>query len=162
MDTSSINIFNVKSREFGFALFVVFVVFAVSFYQLKLGEMKTRDSRRRDDTEVVARGLRAYYKEHGAYPESNGGKIVACGSDGIDVCVWGNDTIVDADSVVYVQNLPQEPLSDQGYSYIYEVNQERTKFRVYARLEYTKDPVVKPNQSVVCGPNTPCNWYVEN
>lgn len=156
------SLFSWNKKEFLGVLSIVGVIFLVSFYQLRIGEMKTRDSQRRSDTELVARSLKEYFKQYGQYPRSLEGKILSCGSRGIDACEWGDSTFVDDDSVVYLQNMPKDPKSYQGFSYVYEVDQSRKNFKIYARLEYEGDPVVRKGLTVECGNGLQCNWVVES
>ncbi len=153
------SLFTFSKSQSVFLLVVIATVFGISYYQLKLGEMKARDVQRRSDTEMVAQGLREYFLQHENYPVSDNGKIVSCGQRGLEICQWGNSEMIDDENIVFIKNMPREPFFERGFFYIYEVNERRDKFRVYAKLENERDPVVKKNLTVDCGNSVKCNWY---
>ena len=156
------SIYSWKKSEVLVVALTLLAVFGLSFYQLKIGEMKTRDSQRRSDTEVVARSLKEYFKQYGKYPASMDGLIVSCGSRGIQACEWGDSSLVDDDNVVYLKNMPKDPLYEKEFRYVYEVDKDMKNFKIYARLEYLNDPVVRINLTVKCGNELQCNWVVES
>jgi hypothetical protein len=151
-----------KRSELGVVVGVLVFIFGISFYQVKLGEMKTRDAQRKSDVEMVARGLRKYFADYGIYPaEATGsGRIVACGYMGRDTCEWGGGQVVDVDGVTYINKLPDDPLSGKGYKYIYRPAADRQSFRIYVGLENRADKDFKTDLNVWCG-EVRCRWYVE-
>ncbi len=155
------SLFEWKRKEFVATVVMILLVVGISYYQLKICEMKSRDSQRRADTELVARALNGYFKQNGIYPASKDGKIVSCGSRGTGICDWGDSQLVDSDQIVYVRAMPKDPDAQKGYSYVYEVSEDRKKFRIYARLEYKYTPVVKNDLTVRCGKEIECNWYAD-
>ncbi len=125
----------------------MFFVYVISVFQLKTGEIKTRDVRRKDDVEQVGRALNAYASDHnGIYPD----------------LVWGDkkDKIEDNDGVVYMKSLPRDPNEDRNY--IYVVSEDRRKFKIYIALEHFSDPGIRKGLTIECGNKVQCNWYVEN
>ena len=143
------SIFDWTKKELGFVVVVLVVLFGVSFYQLKLGEMKTRDAQRRADIELVGRALNQYYVDHMRYPTAEDGKIVQCGNKGLEVCEWDEGPLLDDEGVVYLKKMPVDPFSYKGWKYVYEVAPDGKKFKVSAALENCRNGVQ-------------CNWYVQN
>lgn len=141
------SVFKWTKKEFLYVLFVVLVVLVLSIFQLRTGEIKTRDVRRKDDVEQVGRALSSYASDHnGIYPD----------------LVWGDkkNKIEDNDGVVYMKSLPKDPNEDRDY--IYVVSEDRRKFKIYVALEYLSDPGIRKGLTIECGNKVQCNWYVTN
>lgn len=141
------SVFKWDKKELVFVILVVFVIFVLFAFQLKTGEMKTRDARRKDDVEQVGRSLNAYASDHnGIYPDA----------------VWGTKktNIEDNDGVVYMKSLPKDPTS--GRDYIYIVTSDKHSFKIYVALEYASDPGIRKGLTIECGNKVQCNWYVTN
>jgi hypothetical protein len=60
-----------KKSEVLFVLAILVVVFSVSFFQLRLGQAKTRDAQRKSDIELVGRALDDYLAQLEVLPEAN-------------------------------------------------------------------------------------------
>ena len=161
METFSV--FTWKKREIIFTAGVILFIAGISWYQIKIGEMKTRDSQRMQDVELVSRAIRTYYDDYKIYPpEATGeGKLLACGDRGLSVCEWGKGSIRDQYNLVYLNKVPRDPLGDKGYTYVYKTDPERQHFKIYIALEYRGDPRYKKNLTTGCGNNVQCNWYVQ-
>jgi hypothetical protein len=157
------SLFDWKKSEVTFVILVLLGIFGISFYQLKIGEMKTRDLQRRSDVDLVSRAVRKYRSDNGVFPlEATGsGKIYACGDKGEGVCEWNGGPLVGPDNTVYLNKLPGDPWDSRGRTYVYETDQKREHFRVYAGLENRRDPVIKPGLTRECGVRVQCNWYAE-
>ncbi|HJZ05132.1 hypothetical protein A2634_03590 [Candidatus Amesbacteria bacterium RIFCSPHIGHO2_01_FULL_48_32] len=151
-----------KRREIVFVGVVLTIVLGVSVFQLKIGEMKTRDAQRKADVELVARAMERYYADYGQYPIGSEGKIVSCGDRGLATCEWGEGSMVDGDNVVYLKKLPVDPLAFRGWEYTYETGGEGQKFRIYVGLEYGRDPGAKTGLTKECGVGIQCKWYVSD
>ena len=154
-----------RRNESVFIICVVTVILGVSLVQLKIGELKTRDVRRKADIDVVGRAMDYYLREVGHLPKATPeGKIIACGDEGLNVCEWGeeNMTIRDVDGLEFLKSVPQDPQTHLGKKYVYEVDESLKKFKLYAALEYVRDPVVVDHLTVGCGTGVQCNWYVHN
>ncbi len=146
--------------ELGVVASVILVVFGISFYQLQISRMKTRDAQRKSDTELVAKSLEAYYQDYRVYPlAGDGGVIVSCGSKGVRNCVWGDDRIVDEDNIAYLEHVPNDPFADFGYRYIYEVSSDRQHYKIYSALEYRGDKDSRSDLTVECALSVKCRWY---
>lgn len=152
-----------KKSEMVFVVGVILLIVAISYSQVKLGEMKTRDAQRKSDVEMVARGLRKYMADYHFLPrEATGsGKIVACGYMGTEVCEWGFGPVTDADGVAYINKLPEDPMSAKGYNYMYKPSADGSSFRLYIGLENRSDKAYRSNLTEMCGNNVQCSWYVE-
>lgn len=146
-----------KKSEMVFVVCVLTVIFGVSFYQLRIGEMKTRDAQRKADVELVARALNAYYSDYEKYPDMKDGKIVSCGEKGLDVCEWGGGPIVDEKNVIYLKKIPVDP---RNWWYVYELREGG--FRIYVGLEYSGDPGMRKDLTMECGNHVQCKWYATN
>lgn len=152
-----------KKSELGFVVCVVAAILGISLFQLRISQMKTRDAQRKADVELVARAIDAYYSDYKEYPTaSKNGEIIACGREGLEVCVWGEGKVVDRDEVVYLSKLPVEPQAEKGLRYVYEVDESRQKYKIYIALEYKSDPAYNDNLTAMCGEKIQCRWYVGN
>lgn len=136
----------------------------VSFGQLKLGEIKTRDVQRKADLHLVSRAIVDYFKDHKELPKASGkGEIAACGSTANNPCTWGGETeMVDAEGVVYLRNMPVDPQAGAGRKYVYTVDAEKGKYRLYAALENARDVEIRKDLTIECGERVQCNWYAGN
>jgi len=132
-------------------------IFGISFFQLRIGQMKTRDAQRKADVELVSRALRAYVEDHKYLPpEATGsGKIKSCGRNGGFACEWGEGKVVDGQNVVYMEKLPIDPFAFKGWRYMYDGK------RIYVALENKKDKGIRSGLTTWCGNGVQCNWYVE-
>ena len=148
-----------RRNEGVFVAVVLAVILAVSMFQLRVGEMKTRDAQRKADVELVSRALERYFGDYGEYPREHEGKIKFCGDKGLAACEWGEGKMVDVDNVVYLQRVPQDPLASEGWRYVYET--DGGGFKIYVGLEYGRDKDAKSGLTRECGNGVECKWYVE-
>lgn len=160
-DEPTFSILSWKFGELAFVLGLIIFIFGISFYQIRIGRMKSRDAQRKSDAELVARALERYWQDYKIYPAANQGNIVSCGRYGMEECEWGNDAVVDEDEVIYLKNLPRDPIAHDGWKYIYIPDEERQHFRIYVGLEYMADQDYKRDLTVGCGETVQCSWYVE-
>lgn len=142
-----------SKQEIIFIFCVLLSIFSVSFYQLKISEMKTRDAQRKADVELVGRALDAYYADYKILPEaSEKGEIKSCGYMAVQACPWGEGPMIDVHNVTYLKKLPIDPQVYKNKKYIYSTNPERTNYKICITLEYTGDKDYKKDIQ--------CNWYV--
>lgn len=146
---------NFKSRSKGFTLIELLVVMVIigilaiiSFANFQTSQVKSRDAQRKSDLRQIFSAMEAYMSDHGSYPISlNGlvqtGKIKSCGgcdsSPTLTFCEWSgvdNREFCDSHQTVYMQMVPGDPSANPNYCY----DSDGTSFKVYARLENTKDP----------------------
>lgn len=151
-----------KKHELIFVAAVLLVVWIISAFQIRIGQMKTRDAQRKADTGLVASALRQYLGDHQVLPPAEAGLMVSCGSWAAFPCDWGGGPVADAEGVTYLKKIPKDPLTSQGRTYVYEVDATRQHFRIYAVLEYQRDPDSTSNLTTSCGGDLQCNWYVGN
>src|ERR1700750_1899500 len=130
MAEASFSLFSWKRSELVFVATVLIAILAISFFQLRVGEMKTRDSQRRSDLDLVTRALEDYYGDHGVFPlASADGLIIACG-DEVDLpCPWGGGPIRDLQGVVYLRQIPQDPFTYKGQHYVYDQSADAQYFK---------------------------------
>ncbi len=135
---------------------VFLLIFGISFFQLRIGQMKTRDAQRKADVEMIARALRAIKDDHKYLPEATeSGKIRSCGKNGLFVCEWSEGKIVDEQNVVYMEKLPIDPFAFKGWTYVYDGK------KIYIALENKRDKGIRKGLTTACGNEVQCNWYVE-
>lgn len=156
------SVFDWKKKEIGFVGVVLLVTLGISWAQLIVGEMKTRDAQRKADVDLVARGVAAYHDDHKKYPPSQDGKIVSCGDKADQPCEWGDGPVRDEEGVVYIRNLPRDPFFGKGRKYVYEVDKDGKGFKVYTAIENQRDPGIRHGLTVECGSGVQCNWYAKN
>ncbi len=156
--------FDWKKSELVFTVCVVTFIVAISYWQVRLGQMKTRDAQRKSDVELVAKGLIGYFADHKIYPPASvDGKIISCGTKGGYPCEWGKeDRIMDADEVVYLSKIPTDPFEFRGWKYVYVSDEKRQNFKIYIALEVGNDVGRREGLTVECGSNVQCSWYASN
>lgn len=144
-----------SKQEIVFVIYVLLSIFGVSYFQLKISQMKTRDSQRKADVELVSRALNAYFEDYKILPAASaGGEIISCGRKALSICPWGGGPLIDAVNVTYLKTLPVDPQAYKGVKYVYSTNPERTKYKICITLEYRGDKAYKKDIQ--------CNWYAQN
>lgn len=150
--------------EVAFIAGLLVLVGGVSFGQLRLGEVKTRDVQRKADLNLVSKAIVDYLGDHKTFPAATEmGEIVACGANAKDPCLWGGEKeMTDSDGVVYLRNMPVDPQAHAGRRYVYKVDAVKGKYRLYAALENSRDVEIQKNLTTECGERVQCNWYAGN
>jgi prepilin-type N-terminal cleavage/methylation domain-containing protein len=98
---------------------------------------KGRDSKRKQDLDMMVKGLELYYHDNKRYPPT-------------DVMIWGNPLVNPNNaSVIYMQKLPNDP-SSPSYAYCYDTNETGTYFKIYAILDNKSDSKIL-SSPVTCG-----------
>ena len=131
-------------------IFLTIVVFTVGNFLV--AERKGRDAQRKADIGNMETALERFRTDHGSYPESRNGKIVACDSGQKDsqgmiiyeACEWGNSG--------FPERVPSDPLSKRGYSYHYISSIHR--YQIYASLEGSSEAQYDEliaNRNLFCG-----------
>jgi general secretion pathway protein G len=83
---------------------------------LNAARQRGRDAQRKSDLKSIQNGLQVYYNDFGKYPDNNSsGEILGCGSGGTSTCTYGATWTADGNT--YMQTLPADPISTQGYVY---------------------------------------------
>jgi len=140
-----------KSR--GFTLIELLVVIAILGVLATVGlgsfqssQMKGRDARRKSDLSQIQKALEMYYNDKGGYPLS----IPDVGNE------W-RDTSVGDDGTLYMKSVPGDP---KGGSYCYE--SDGSYYKIYAKLENTKDPKIITPDSSACSAADGYNYGVSS
>ena len=128
----------------GFTLIELLVVIAILGILATVGlgsfqssQMKGRDTQRKSDLSQIQKALEMYYNDKGAYPTS----IPARGNEWRDASVTGG--------ALYMKSVPGDP---KGGDYCYE--SDGTYYKLYAKLENTRDPkIITPSSSACSGYN---------
>lgn len=107
---------------------------------------KTRDAQRKHHLLQIRNALDAYNADNNFYPSSDNNKI----KDGNTVINWGDAW------QPYMASLPKDPLSPKQ-DYYYEVSEDKTWYRVHARLEKSNDPQIIPGSE-----SSPYNFAISS
>lgn len=138
-----------KKQQRAFTLLELLIVMVILAILAGLGlmafgtvQMKSRDSRRKQDLVNISKALETYYNDYGTYPGSNSvGDILGCGAGGTAACRWG-DPWQDDKRTLYISALPQDPSSNQNYFYD---QIDDNSYYLFARLENELDKDVAVN-----------------
>lgn len=121
---------------------VLGVVTTAGAFVAKTQIMKAQDSRRKQDLNLIQKALEHYYSDFGTYPTA--GIIADCGGEGL---------------APYLDTIPCEPTTRLAYVYVLGLSQR--SYKIYTKLEWTKDPViVKVGCQNGCGPGNAYNYGV--
>lgn len=138
---------------------ILALIIVTSLYNFRISLRRARDAQRKSDVGSVSGALEKYQSDFGYFPfNSTDGSMKACkpekyeellqaasGPQGFDsvtymqglaLCEWGRDALVDVadpDYPPYLANLPVDPKANLGISYVYLSNGNR--FQLYAYLE---------------------------
>lgn len=114
------------------------ILITVGLTSYKSVQMKSRDSRRKNDMRQIASALELYFNDKGRYPADDGsGKISGCGVGDTSLCNW-TSAMTDSKGTVYMVVLPGDPVG--SYQYYYDSYGGQGKgFQLYARLENSQD-----------------------
>lgn len=146
----------------GFTLMELLIVMAILGILITVGltsyksvQMKSRDSRRKNDLRQIASALEVYYNDKAKYPGDDGlGAIVGCGTNDAQTCTCGS-AMLDKNSVMYMPELPCDPASGRKYYYDAVGN---NAYQLYARIENTEDnDVPHSGTTPLSYPSTNCS-----
>jgi len=132
-------------------------------------QIKSRDSRRKNDLVAISKALEIYYNDKGQYPDA-----ISQGVDpdfgAIDGAVWGGSFTDPLEiSTIYMAEFPIESISSNDYYYW----SDNISFQLYARLENLNDNIISydgPTETDVadgysgtlCGTSLLCNFGVSS
>jgi len=143
---------HIKNKKTGFTLIELLVVIAILGILATVGlgsfqssQMKGRDAQRKSDLSQIQKALEMYYNDKGAYPTS----IPTRGNEWRDTSVTGG--------TLYMKSVPGDP---KGGDYCYESN--GTYYKIYAKLENTRDPKIITPNSAACTAASGYNYGVSS
>jgi len=117
----------------------------IAIFAARLQIAKGRDGRRKADLSKIQKALEDYMNDNGCYPDS-----LSCG----------------VDFKPYLSSIPCDPINNAyfNYFYSYDGNEScKSWYKIYARLEYTKDPIIeKVGCKDGCGPLNNYNYWVSS
>jgi len=132
-----------RNRNSGFTLIELLVVVSLIgvlttlvMANLNSARQRGRDAERKADLRNIQTGLRLFYNDKGKYPESKtSDEIWGCdtGPD-YSACEWGDSW--EGDDMVYMNVLPDDPLSTQVYRY---TRNDPDSYTIQACLENKSD-----------------------
>jgi len=133
-----------KNKKTGFTLIELLVVIAILGILATIGlgsfqssQMKSRDAQRKSDLSQIQKALEMHYNDRGRYRTA---------SEGLPSGEWS-----DTAGTIYMKTVPTDP---KGGSYCYESDDNGTYYKIYAKLENTKDPkIITPGSSVCTAVN---------
>lgn len=138
-------------KQKAFTLLELLVVMAIMALLVGLGlrtfgsvQQKSRDGRRKQDLQNIAKALELYYNDLRHYPYGSGGKIMGCGENAAEQCDWGSVWQNTTDQTLYMTTMPADP---GGSKYFYLSDAQGETYRLFAYLENTEDDDVAHNQS---------------
>ena len=134
---------------------IIAMLVAASSSSWRNAQEKGRDGKRKTDLKAIQQALENYYQTNGKYP--GGTNTIRCnvGSDTTSI-TWGAVFSCDGDGsggaapIVYMQQLPKDPVNSGAYVYNYSpgAGVTPTTYQMYARLENVNDKELNP---VDCG-----------
>jgi prepilin-type N-terminal cleavage/methylation domain-containing protein len=129
---------------------IIGVLSALLFTNFTGVRERARDAQRKNDLTQVKNALRLYYNDYQQYPDSTAtpsSEIAGCGLDGTEACIWGETFSAGAGPTIYMNQLPEDPLEGQVYTYTF-VNDDSYMLR--AMLENRSDDAAAKSQ-MKCG-----------
>lgn len=106
---------------------------------------KGRDSRRKQDLELISKSLELYYNDNKAYPTSFPTPGIA---------FQNSDN-----TVVYMQKVPRDPKT--GYTYTYVSLNSARSYQLYSCLENTNDSSYR-TYTATCGGCNACSYGISS
>lgn len=140
----------------GFTLIELLVAMAIIGILATIGlgafftsQIKARDARRKQDLGQIQKALEMYYNDNDSYP------------DGILFGVRWEDS-----GELYMKEVPNDPKSNTGGTYDYEVAGDLSWYKLYARIENENDPDPQIEwggySDTNCGGGALCNYKVSS
>lgn len=106
-------------------------------------QARGRDAQRKSDLKQIAGALELYYSDYNKYP---------------DTIPWGAE-FTDG-KTIYMKQVPEDPVSSLGYTYIVPDSPINDMFQLYAYLENTQDKdIISTNANCV---SKTCNFGISS
>lgn len=113
---------------------ILSILVAIATGSYASSSRRGRDNRRKNDLRSVATALEAYFNDKGVYPTGSNGVMIGCGALDTQPCSWGGE-FRDKSNTLYMILIPMDPSASQTYYYV----SSGTNYKLYAKLENTKD-----------------------
>lgn len=163
---------NSKVYSYAFTLVELLVVISIlgilasiALVAFSSAQIKGRDAQRKSNLSEVSHSLEIFYADYQVYPKASANNIEACPytpPNSWSQCVWGaTDSTGDLTDgkTVYFKGLPKDPT--KGYSYLYRVSADQSKYQIFAHLENTQDPSLITT-TYPCGTGVTCNFGISS
>lgn len=149
--------------ELGVILAALAVVLGLTFTNLEKSRRTQRDLNRFVDLGTITGALEVYRAKHALYPPATaGGRMRACGWQGLDECRWSE--VWEDEKYIYAEKLPLDGLVALGRNwpdYFYQTPEDRGSYTLVVTLEGSYPDEVaashqrcpgdwQPNQLVEC------------
>ena len=143
------------------AMAVIGILVTISIGSFQSSQMKSRDTRRKNDLEQISNALEAYVNDKGEYPDNSVDfKIAGCANE--SSCEWGEEWS-DENDTIYMIEMPADQTTTLTYYYL----SDGSYFQLYARLENDQDRSIPTltdspaNYGLSCG-DLRCNYGVSS
>lgn len=141
-----------KKRRFSSGFTLIELLIVISIIAILTGTIggnfmtsraRARDADRKTSLQQLQKALELYYNDHNRYPGSVSGRITPHEDITNDPTALGNpvswgEAFFNNRGTVYMQQTPSDVHAPE-YQYLYEVDADFLKYRIYSRLENTKD-----------------------
>jgi len=137
---------------------ILTILAGIIFGNFSSALQKSRDSKRKQDLDNVAKAVEVYYSENNVYPTAD--PLLPAGMQ------W-SQTFQDTHTVpkVFMQKLPQDPAASSGYNYVYQ--SDGAFYKLYSCLENNQDSsynAINPDPVPGCGSKCAdtCNYGISS
>jgi type II secretion system protein G len=139
---------------------IIGILASIGLVSFRSAQFRSRDAQRKSDMKQLTNALELFYSDHGRYPSSNNGQIMACPSTTETACVWGISEFSDT-KTTYFKVLPKDPTTEHTYYYnTVAVNSvDNAGFQIYSYLENSQDQSIITT-AVSCGGGKLCNFAI--
>ena len=131
---------------------IIGILASIGLSTFTSAQMKSRDAKRKAHLRQLADTFEAYFNDYKKYPDDDG-------NGQLNGYNWGS-AFIDSNGTVYMVKLPTDPVV--GLTYYYDSLENGTKFKLYAYLENTEDPMKLTLTDPICSTDKICNYGVSS